>query len=416
MADGSVSKLLEHGPADHLFLASEADAWEFVREFVKSYQALPTVETLEAHTGTSLVPHSEPAGYYFDLMKARHTERKLKSLMKEVQQKLAPEAYDPDAALGVVIETAMSLVTAANAKQLADFRHSFETLKNDYVAKNQEAESGGLMLGWPSVDKETGGLIRGDVLSMVGRPAAGKTFQMLFGAMHGWLENGRQFLATGVKPDQSQSRLFVSMEMSLLPIQQRMGAMATNLAVGKIKKGALGTKLFNAYKEGLSVLEGFPDPFWIVDGNLTATVDDIFMLARQLKPDAIFIDGAYLLQHPTERDRFRRVAENADLIKKQLAPIAPVACSWQFAKTASKKKKGEKVTGDDVGYSDAIFQVSSLMLGLLQDDSVETINQRKIEILKGRNGETGSFMTKWDFDKMDFREIVEAKVDELQFL
>lgn len=60
----------------------------------------------------------------------------------------------------------------------------------------------------------------------------------------------------------------------------------------------------------------------------------------------------------TERDRFRRVAENADLIKQELASIAPTVVSWQFARSASKKnaKKGEEVTMDDIGYTDAIGQ------------------------------------------------------------
>ena len=101
-------------------------------------------------------------------------------------------------------------------------------------------------------------------------------------------------------------------------------------------------------------------PFYVVDGNLAATVEDIWALARQLKPDAIFIDGAYLVKHPKERDRYRRVAENAELMKSELAALAPTVCSWQFAKSAAKKnkKQGEKPDLEDIGYTDAIAQVS----------------------------------------------------------
>ena len=87
------------------------------------------------------------------------------------------------------------------------------------------------------------------------------------------------------------------------------------------------------------MIKGYGAPFYVVDGNLTATVEDIWTLARQLKPDAIFIDGAYLVKHPKERDRYRRVAENAELMKRELAALAPTVCSWQFAKTAAKKNK-----------------------------------------------------------------------------
>ena len=57
IAEGSVAALLQKGPVDHLFKASEIDAYTFVRSFVKQYQALPTLETVEAHTGDALVKH-----------------------------------------------------------------------------------------------------------------------------------------------------------------------------------------------------------------------------------------------------------------------------------------------------------------------------------------------------------------------
>jgi hypothetical protein len=36
--------------------------------------------------------------------------------------------------------------------------------------------------------------------------------------------------------------------------------------------------------------------------------------------------------HPTERDMYKRVAENATLIKKRICDLAPTICSWQFAR------------------------------------------------------------------------------------
>ena len=134
-------------------------------------------------------------------------------------------------------------------------------------------------------------------------------------------------------------------------------------------------------------------------------------------------DGAYLLTHPTERDRFKRVAENASLIKQHICDLAPTACSWQFARPAKGGSGGSgnvgngkkpAQTGDEIGYTDAILQLSSLALGLMQPESAETIKQREVSILKGRNGETGSFTVNWNFDwTTDFSEVTE-KVEELE--
>ncbi|WP_162742354.1 DnaB-like helicase C-terminal domain-containing protein [Nitratireductor sp. OM-1] len=413
LAEGSVGALLEYGRIEHLFKANEIDAYEFVREFVKEYQSLPSEETIEAHTGTTLMPHVEPAAYYHDLMELRHTELSLKKAMKQAGELFLPENKDIPSALQLMTNAVMELASQKVQKQVVDFRHAYEIVVNDYASKWNLGETKGLHFGWPYIDAMTGGLGRGDVASFVGRPAAGKTWQLLYAAHSGWNKAGKHH-----DPEADQSRLFVSMEIGLLPIQQRLAAMQTHVPALKLKNASLGSGLIKNLKSGLAEIQDYGAPFWVVDGNLAATVEDIWALARQLKPGAIFIDGAYLVKHPTERDRFRRVAENAELIKQELAPIAPTVCSWQFAKSASKKnaKKGEKVTMDDIGYTDAIAQVSSLVLGLFQEDSVETIKQRKVEVLKGRNGETGSFSTAWDFETMDFTEIVQEDVEDLQFL
>ena len=55
------------------------------------------------------------------------------------------------------------------------------------------------------------------------------------------------------------------------------------------------------------------------------------------------------------------------------------------------------------------------MLGLFEDETVETLKQRVVKVLKGRNGETGEFKTKFHFDTMDFGQVEEKSLEELQF-
>jgi replicative DNA helicase len=209
--------------------------------------------------------------------------------------------------------------------------------------------------------------------------------------------------------------MFVSMEMPILQIEQRLAAMHTHLNMTNVKHGKLGTLGLSKLHDGLTEIKSYGAPFYIVDGNLTATVADVEALARQLKPAAIFIDGGYLLQHPTERDRFKRVAENCSLIKGGLCNLAPTIVSWQFAKPAKGKKKSDEVSMDDIGYSDAIAQISSIALGIFEDETIESVKARKIQVLKGRNGETGQFRTRWEFTHMRFEEIPEVGVEDLQF-
>lgn len=227
------------------------------------------------------------------------------------------------------------------------------------------------------------------------------TFQLLYVAHTHWMGGGMP--------------LVLSMEMTNTLIAQRLAAMNTHIPLTHLLKGELSTKKAEQMMAELEKNEDKERPFWLVDGNLTATVDDLIMLCRQLKPTAVFIDGAYLLRHPNPKaSKWDKLTENAEWIKQKLATelMLPVVCSYQFNREAAKKKKGkdgDKAGLEDIYGTDAIAQLSSVVLGLFEHESVETEKRRRIDVIKGRNGETGEFLINWDFVGMDFAEISTVK-------
>ena len=405
VADGKIATLLEFGKPQIMLTPTEQPVYDFVADFAKQYGKIPDVATIEAHTDEEIPEAGEPPEYYHDLLQMRWIERELKKSMKAAADLLGANGKDPMQALETMRACVTGLIAHQQQHQLVDFRDAYDVIIPDYVSKYTAEADSGLNVGWPTLDAMTGGLVRGDMLSFVGRIAHGKTFQMLYASHHGWKYQGA-------------CQLFVSMEMKTLPIQQRLAAMEAHVPAMQVKNASLTSIGLGKLKGSLLQIKNAKSAFWVVDGNFTATVDDVHALARQLKPDSIWIDGAYLLKHPTERDRFKRVAENADLIKQMLADLAPTAASWQFSRTGSKKakKKGETADIDDIGYTDAIGQVSSVVLGLYQPESIETTKSRDVQILKGRGGEVGKFRTYWDFVSMNFDEIVEELVEELSFV
>jgi replicative DNA helicase len=414
---GSTYEFLNHGDITHLFKINELPAYAFVKEHVKKYGKIPTIGTVELHTKEELPIAPEAPGYYYDELLKRFTQQALNLTFQEANKYLQVGGnLDPHKALEIVTEKVMELTTHKFGKQIVDFREAYEMVWGDYVQQMTGDDSHRLFTGWPFLDDMSGGLAKGDMLSFVGRPAMGKTWQLLYLMMHGWKDTLDE---DGKILQQGQSRLLFSMEMKPLPIAQRLTSMLLSMPYSDLDKATLSSSGQKKLKEGLTEIKMAGAPFWIVDGNLAATVDDMWMIARQLKPDAIGIDGAYLAKHPTIKDRYQRVAENADLMKSQLAEIAPTVATWQFARDKNKGgKKGEPQKKDleDIGYSDAIGQVSSLVCGIMQKDSVETVVQRVIDILKGRKGETGQFTTNWNFNSMDFSQYEEPTVEELNFL
>jgi hypothetical protein len=82
----------------------------------------------------------------------------------------------------------------------------------------------------------------------------------------------------------------------------------------------------------------------------------------------------------------------------------------------TKKKKGEDADLSDIAHTDEIGMISSIVMGVFEEETVETLKQRRVKILKGRNGETGEFVSNWDFMKMDFSEVQQTAVEDLSFV
>lgn len=226
------------------------------------------------------------------------------------------------------------------------------------------------------------------------------TFKLLYTSLNAW-HIGR-------------TPLFVSMEMMALIIQQRLTAMQTHKKLTDLLKAELSTQAYKDMMLQLKALKAIPNPFWVLDSNLASNVDDILQYVMLLNPSCLFVDGGYLLEHPDKKmGKWDKQAENARLLKQVVATDMgiPVAVSYQLSKQSAKSKKkgkGEADGMEDVYGSDEMAQLSTVMLGLYDNEAnVEAKTKRTVKILKGRNGETGQFDINWDFSsKMDFSEIV----------
>lgn len=405
IANGSVGNLLSHGPVKHLFKGEEAKLWDYFDKHVKKFGTVPDFDLLKADTGYDFMAQPQPAEFYLERARDNHVQLSLMEAFQSTHDKFLKTGPgllpNPTAGLASLASVVSALTVQNMGAQVLDYRESQGMILQAFNAKLLNGDNQGLMFGWPTLDGMTGGLGIGDMINVAGRPGAGKTWWLLWAAMCMWNA-------------QNKTVLFISGEIKPLPIMQRLFAIHAQLPI----KGVMGGQLSTAQKKQMTTVMKETEkgliPFHVVDANLTATVDEVYALTCQLKPDVVFIDGAYLLGHPTERDMYKRVAENAVSIKKRIADLAPTICSWQFARPkdqgSTKKGPGKKAqTMDEFGSTDAIAQLSSLAIGIMEDDSIETIRSRKVSILKGRQGEEGSFQVKWDFEwTTDFSEIVEA--------
>lgn len=403
------------------FLGADEELHDYVKNHVAQYGVMPDRKTLLNDLDISLPKTQEPPEYYADHLRKRYMQQIMKKNMLKAEKSLKEK--DPDKAMSVFEKMFMDMTLTKHSAEIVDFKsQAYDIIHQDQVQKKLNPDYQGITSGWNYLDERMGGLVGGDLMSVVGRPAAGKTYLLLRMAHHAW--------KTGKIP------MLFSMEMKPLPLMHRIVAMHTGVPVTKLKNAKLTTKMYKTKVKGVlqSVMDSNMPPFYIIDGNLAASVADIKMLARQLKPDSIYVDGAYLV---SPKDAWvsaqpgAKIKDTCEGLKQEVAGDLnlPVTASYQLNRDQTKhKSKGNKnktmqdeiqATGlEHIAGGDAIGQISSIVLGLFQEDSVETLIQKHVALLKGRSGESGGFDINWIFDNppyMDFDQIEEENLEDLQF-
>jgi replicative DNA helicase len=372
-----------------LFVGPELDVWQFFQDYVKEYAETPS-EALLLEKGLQDIPTPDPLKYYVDLLIDRYTHKKLGLLTHEVKNSL--NTQDLSAAQSLVKEAMSSLTMLEVQNDLMEMSEESATYYWEQWGMKNKGISG-IETGWPSLDEQTGGLRSGDVVSIVGRPGSGKSWCMLHSALHVWRT-------------QKKKVLFISMEMPKEAINSRVIAMYAKLNAKQVKDCQLDAHEQDILEKAHVRMGLEKGDFWVLDANLSGTVLGLSLMVSHLKPDVVFIDGAYLLRSDNPKlGRYDRVADNVEQLK-HMAHNAGIPCftSWQFNREAARKlgkKKVEEAVGlEDIAYSDAIGQISSVVLGLFHDDAddVEVLHHRKVSVLKGRDGQVGSFNIQWLFE------------------
>jgi replicative DNA helicase len=379
-----------------LFKSYEQPVFEWVRDHLKMHHALPKIETLQSQfPDIAQLDTPEPASYYVEMLENQYCYETINDANLKSQQILKDDQNAYPQALEALKGATRAITEQKYRVRILDVAKEAPAMVLTAYHHTQQVEAL-VEFGWPYMDQQSGGVMPGDVISFVGRPAAGKTWKMLWTAMRNWRKQ--------------QNVLFVSMEMMTLPIAQRIASLYTHQNIQQLKTSGFSTQTLQKFYTGLKAMTLEEAKFYVIDGNLAASAEDIFMLADMLECKLVFIDGAYLLRHRNLRlDRYTRAAENVELIKRFNTDLGmSTFCSWQFNRTASQKQKkghGEHGELEDIGYTDAIGQISSIALGLFQEDSVETMKYRRVRVLKGRNGEVGQFSIAWDFTAMSFVQV-----------
>jgi replicative DNA helicase len=270
-----------------------------------------------------------------------------------------------------------TLDTRRDSYRLVD---AMQMVIEDYEEAQRSIGLRGVTYGWENLDDITGGARGGDLISVVARPGLGKSFTVARMAAMAW--------------GQGASVAFASMEMRAIETARRLLSMGSGVSADLIQRGHTSQWGEEQLRATAARVEHMP-PFHMLVGDLSKSVRDIDAMIQEHEPDVVYIDASYLLRPAKDvgaKKRFELVSETMRELKSlAISRNKPIIQTVQFNRL---QKADEEMSLDNIGQSDEIGQLSSLVLGIKKGATPHEGSQRRYKVLKNRHGADGmAFVT-----------------------
>lgn len=379
------------------FIGSEVKLYKFIAEHFQQYNVLPSLKTIQTKYGIDgYDEYTESYTYYYREYQSRFVYNVVNQIIPTIN--LLIENKDGHKLLQEFKKVTDYIATtiAATNRDTYNLHEVFELTLQELQKRRLCNGITGIPTSWASLDTITHGFQKGDVFLVVARVKIGKTACMIHMVSHAQ--------KSGYRP------MFISMEMNKIQIGERLLCLNTGLNINHIRSGELTSMAEELIlAEIVNQKENLP-PFYYLEGQLKKNINEVSVLIENYQPDIVFIDGAYLLESSTvsNQKKWEQVADVINAIKTMSIQFnIPIVPSYQFNRQVSRKSQSiSSEAFEKIQLSDAISQLASSGIAILNDpDSQDNI--KLIELIGGRYGEAGAFRINWDWERMNFSEVVD---------
>lgn len=371
------------------FIDEERAAFNFITDFFSRYGSVPSKEVIEAECDITIPETPEGTlGYWADKIRERRIHHDIRRGVGQVTSLLADEDFDGAVAALQSIAIGVSAIDPRSA--LIDASDAVPMILQRHADMQNSASLLGVTFGFPFLDDMTGGAQAGDLIILTGRPGSGKSYLLIKMALEAVI-SGRTVL-------------FVTNEMTAAQIVSRALSLLSGVTHNLLKRGRLSQFALHVLEDTARFLRD-NQRFKLFEGMLVGSVQDIVLRIREVRPDVVYVDGAYLLSFKGLRggSTWEQVKEVATELKKTAMGLRiPVFATYQQSRKAEGKKGASIAT---VAYSDAVPQLSSIALDLSEEELDEDfafslVTEKIMTIFKGREGEYGSFKVSFNMRRM----------------
>lgn len=379
------------GPSvDDLFTAY-GDVWHHIKDYHDKYGALPSFDVVKERFPDAVQDVKVPGKttYYLDELRSEYISNRVESLLTRAGAELSngSTANEVKEKLQAALGKLDRFASTARDLNIMDF----DEAKRHYDEVRERAIAMGGTPGVPTgidfIDASMPlGMQAGDVVSLIGYPARGKSaLGTLFAA---------KAIARGFKP------LIFSREMSAEAVRDRIyTVMGSGLfSNSDLMLGNVNTDDFRAFAEKNDGIG------WIVDGNGTGDMTPNFMRGKidQHRPDFVILDYLQLFSDNRLTEDMTGRMRNLSLEVKGLAnyhqiPIVVIS--------SATPPDGGKVDGppnvERSAWSRQLAYDSTVSIAIHRHDDT---NLYQVECAKNRYGPLFSGFLEWDMDRGTYEE------------
>lgn len=395
---------LAHARITNAFFLDPDNAamFDWAREHWARYGESPSEEAFHReYPADGLIETPEPLSYYIDELREQRRYALLQDMLDGVKDSLINQ--DTDIAVRL-LATGLEGIQLEVTELLDDRLNDSGEERMSYY-RDMMTHKG--LLGWPtgfpSMDQATSGLQKGQLVTLAGTPKVKKSILLM------WM-----MIAAN---QAGANTMFVSFEMSNVEQRTRHDAIRAGISLSHLQVPAnmldwewkkLGRMMHETRDAADAVL--------VHDPTSTTTVSAIRAKIAQHRPDAVYVDGAYMMEceDPGIQPNSAQALTSITRSLKRLAQQADVPVVQTTQALTWKAKRG-KLTIDSIGYSSSFGQDSDVVFGVeAVKDSEGGIseNEALLRILASRNCAPRDVMLMVDLDHGSILETEDIEYEE----
>lgn len=385
----AMSKVLEEDNGRWIFEVYKLE-FSVLKEHYFLYSSIPTEDTfLQKFPGTMIPKTPEPLEFYLDEVMASHIYARMADMNNHAVELMKDNrAMD---AFKYVRKEMQGLESVVSRSSDVNMAMDVPARIDRYDKRRHKGPVTGVPTGWTRLDQETTGFQSTELTFIVGRMGSFKTWVLICWATWAWL--------------QGHNVLIFSREMGYEQFARRVDTFLAKTRFKDIKTGIIENAVFDKFKQSLvDIYKNAKSEMILVDsaGAGDYSVAFIRTKIREYKPDAVFIDGAYLLDAPGKAEWEKQTHVTRTLKKTALYEKIPIIATTQASKGGAKR-----IQLTNIAYSDSYGQDADNVIALnrIWDKlKQEFTKEILVEILKARDAETIKIKVKVDLDAMQITE------------